>query len=276
MDGLFSLLHRIPNVIWSGVIASILTFFGVLYSDRSNTRRLRIQLKHDGDEKARERVATLRRDVFLSAAEELNKVNSYLGSLTQMDIVKANIGDGLQGFYTAAAKLQLVAEPKTALLANQLVVSYTELFLRIMPNLGRIQEARTEVELNGVFYDKAQVQVDRILAQMAHLNESAQMTQPVFMALQQAFVNNQKQTVDYAEARSVAWEKLNRLSADFIRQLLSEFTLILESQIPLLIEIRRDLGLTTELGVFREQLKEGYKKLSTQMEITLRTLQEDK
>src|SRR5262245_49382082 len=109
-------LSSIPDVVWSGVIASILTLSGVLVSNWSNTKRLLVQLKHDADENQKERVAGLRREVYLTAAEELTKASTYLGSLPQADLAKVNAAEGLQGFFVAATKLQLVAEPTTALL----------------------------------------------------------------------------------------------------------------------------------------------------------------
>lgn len=112
MTDLISFLQSIPDVIWSGLIASVLTLSGVLISNSSNTSRLKLQLQHDAGQKTTERIAALRRDVYLQAAEELTKANTYLGSLSQIDLAKTNASEGMQGFFGAAAKLQLVAEPK--------------------------------------------------------------------------------------------------------------------------------------------------------------------
>ena len=121
------LLQSIPAVIWSGVIASLLTLSGVFMSNLSNTNRLKLQLQHDEREKAKERTATLRREVYLRTVEELVRANAHLSGLPQLDITKTNLAEGLQGFASAAARLQLVAEPQTALLVNQLQADYSEL-----------------------------------------------------------------------------------------------------------------------------------------------------
>lgn len=131
MTALINFIQSIPDVVWSAVIASILTLSGVLISNWSNTNRLKLQLRHDAAQKTTERTAALRRDVYLQAAEELTRANSYLASLPQADLTKTNAAEGLQGFFAAAAKLQLVAEPKTALLVDQIVAEYGELLLRV-------------------------------------------------------------------------------------------------------------------------------------------------
>lgn len=273
MTTLVEFFRSIPDVIWSGVLASVLTLSGVLISNWSNTNRLRMQLQHDATEKAKERTAALRREVYLQAAEELTKANSHLASLPQSDLSKTNAADGLQGFFAAAAKLQLVAEPKTALLVNQLVATYGELLLRLLARLIPLQKARTDISINDGLYDKAQAAVTRVLSNIAKFNEAAQVNGAVFAALQRAFDGYQAQAALYAEARSAAWDEFNRLNAEFCRQLLTDMRLMGEQQIPVLIEIRRDLGLTAELGAFREQMDAQWNRMAAQIDAMLRALQ---
>ena len=274
MTALIAFLRSIPDVIWSGVIASVLALSGVLIANRSNTNRLRIQLQHDAAEKAKERTATLRREVYLRAAEELTKANSHLASLPQSDLAKTNAAEGLQGFFAAAAKLQLVAEPKTALLVNQLVATYGELLLRLLARLIPLQKARTDISINDGLYNKAQAEVTRVLAEMAKFNEAAQVSDAVFNALQRAFDSYQCQAETYAAERSASWDEFNRLNFEFCRQLLTDMRGLGEQQIPVLIEIRRDLGLTAELGAFREQMEAQWNRMSAQLDAMLRALQD--
>lgn len=273
MTTFLKFLAAIPNVIWSGVIASVLTLSGVLISNWSNSSRLRMQLKHDSAEKAKERTATLRRDVYLQAAEELTKANSHLASLPQSDLTKTNAVNGLQGFFAAAAKLQLVAEPKTALLVNQLVATYGELLLKLLARLLPLQKAKNDISINDDFYNKAQAEVTRVLAEMAKFNEAAQVNNNVFSALQRSFEGYQAQSKLYADARSAAWTEFNQLNIQFCRELLVDLRQIGEQQIPVMIEIRRDLGLTAELSAFREQMDAQWSKMSIQIDEILNSLQ---
>jgi hypothetical protein len=268
------LIRSVPNVVWSGLIASTLTLSGVLISNRSNTNRLRIQLQHDATEKAKERTATLRREVYLRAAEELTKANSHLASLPQADLAKINAAEGLHGFFAAAAKLQLVAEPKTALLVNQLVSAYGELLLRLLARLMPLQKARIDISISDDLYKKSQAEVTRVLGQMANFNESAEVDDRVFGALQRAFDSHQDQTTKYAADRSEAWEQFNRLNIEFCKQLLTDLRVVGELQIPVLVEIRRDLGLTSDLNAYREQMRKQWNRMADQLESLLHTLQD--
>lgn len=144
---LISLLASIPGVIWSGVVGAALALCGVLVSNRGNTARLRIQLDHDAREKGKERTAALRRDVYQRVVEELVKANVHLAGLPSLDPTKVNIGEGLQGFFSTAARLQLVAEPKTALLMNTLVSEYGELLIDLMAELMPVHAAQSDIQI---------------------------------------------------------------------------------------------------------------------------------
>ena len=214
-------IKSVPDVIWSGVIASILTLSGVLISNRSNTNRLKIQLQHDANEKAKERTAALRHEVYLRTVEELVKANSHLVSLPTLDLSKTNFGDGLQGFFSSAARLQLVAEPRTSLLVNQLVVEYGELVFQLMAHLMPASRAKADIQIADDLYTKAQAQVTRVLSEMAKLYESGRPDPLAFASLDTSVKFHQEQTKKYGNDRSEAWVSFNVHNVAFQRFLLS-------------------------------------------------------
>lgn len=275
MTDITELLRSVPDVIWSAVIASCLTLGGVLVSNRSNTKRLEVQLHHDATEKQKERTAALRREVYLRTVEELTVANSHLASLPNADPTKANLADGLQGFLSSAAKLQLVAEPQTALLANQLVASYTELLLKLMIRVAPLHRAKLDINISDDLYNKAQAEVNRVLSEMTKYNESAQSSHEVFEALQQSFENHQKFASKHAEDRGKAWEHFNQLNIEFSRMLIADMQTLGQEQIPVMVEIRRDLGLTTDLNAFSDQMQANWKHMSGQMDALLKALSDE-
>src|SRR3546814_20413118 len=104
------LLKEVPDVVWSAVIASVITLAGVMLSNWSNTQRLMRQLAHDAHEKEKERSSAMRRDVYLKATEEMATVGSYFGSLPQLHPVKDNLGDGLKDFLSRSEERRVGKE----------------------------------------------------------------------------------------------------------------------------------------------------------------------
>ena len=178
----------------------------------------------------------------------------------------------MQGFLRAAAKLQLVAEPKTALLVQKLAGSYGELTLRLMESVIPMHDVRIKINIHDDFYNKAQEQVSRILSEMAKFNEAAQVNQDVFGALQRSFESYQKDASFHAEKRDQAWSTFNNLNAQFLRQVIEEMRIMGEQHIPVLVEIRRDLGLITELEAYKTQMEDQWRRMSTQLENMLQKM----
>lgn len=274
MSALASFLASIPATVWSGIIGAILALSGVLLSNRGSTSRLRIQLQHDAAEKARERTATLRRDVYLRAVEELVKANSHLAGLPNIDPTKVNIGDGLQGFFAAAARLQLVAEPKTALLVNGLVGQYGELLFELLAQLQPAHAARSDIQIADHHYALAQTEVTRVLGEMAKLNESGQHDPVVFLALQSAFDFQQEQSAKFAADRGAAWSRFNAASIGFQRKLLAKLRELTSRQVPVMIELRRDLGLGGELDELEKQMREQMRRVEERFNALIATLRD--
>lgn len=168
----------------------------------------------------------------------------------------------------------LIASPKTALLVNKLVAVYTELILKLLTNLIPIQKARTDISICDDHYNRKTAEVARILSEITRFNESAQTNNAVFEALNRSLQFNQNQADKLANERSEHWNCFIQLSIQFNKSLLAEMKQIGEQQIPVLIEIRRDLGLTGDLAEFQLQMQEQWRRMSNQLDQLLNALQQ--
>ena len=99
---------------------------------------------------------------------------------------------------------------------------------------------------------------------MAKLNEAGTLT------LQRAFEAHQTRAKLFADERDACWKEFNRLYVEFIRQVAMEMRALRDRQIPLLVEIRRDLGITAEITGFREQVEAEWNRVETQLDVTIR------
>jgi len=269
---LLELLNSIPINIWSVVLGSIIAFGGVLISNRSQSKRLTIQLNHDSKLKAIERKAVMRREVHLNAAEELVRANSYLGSLSQIDLTKTNIGDGLQGFFASAAKLGLVAEEETGKALNELIITYSGLLFKLMVNVMPISEQKNEINILNEHYDDAQIEIKRILAEMSRQNESGVPDERVFNMLDSSFKFQQKRAKELAEERDECWEKVNEYTKKFVLLLMDEMKEITVLQVPVMVGIRKELDLDTNLESYKDMINSSAERVREQLDNCLASL----
>lgn len=267
-----ALLTSIPDVIWSGVIASLLTLGGVLLANRSSTTRLKIQLEHESQEKAKQRRAELRKEVYLVAAEETVRANAYLASLPNADLSKPDSVTPLQGFFAAAAKLQMVADTKTALHTSQLVGTYGQLLFKILELTRPIQDARFAAQLAKQHYDEAQTEIKRILAAMTALNESGKPNQEQFAGLVKSFEFQRGLADNHAAEQQAALNLTASLHLSFLGQFLPAIKEIGMKTMTLMIEIRREFDIESDGVAMENELRAQWNQMDESVNSLLRSL----
>lgn len=255
------LMAQIPDVVWAALLASGLTLLGVMLSNWGNTRRLVKQLSHDSVEKDKDRINALRKDVYLRAAEEAAKVNSYLGKIPQLDPSRENIGDGLAEFLGVAAKLQLVSQPKTSRLTGELVTRYGEIMLTLLAKATPVHNLNADIRIAGDFYDRNHAEVLRALAEMKHLNESGEKNPHRFEALELSIKHARDAADHFHSERSKAYAQHAIAMRDYTITLFQEIRSVARLQMQLSAAIRSELNLATDMVEYESRLQENFERM---------------
>jgi hypothetical protein len=258
-------LNQVPDVIWSGVIASVITLTGVMLSNRSNTFRLQLQLSHDACEKHKDRSAAIRRDVYLEATEEMSRVSSYFGHLPQLNPLKDNPNEGMKGFFSAAAKMQLVSEQETAKLVGELATRYGEVFLTLLAKVQPVHNLKIESDIAKDFYDRNLAEANRALFEMTQINESGRPDPNRYDALHNSY--------EYAESMM---EKFDRDRQDLNTRhaaahkaysiaMMREIKSLGQLQVLVAAATRRELNLETDITKYEAQLQDNWERMDKKM-----------
>jgi hypothetical protein len=255
-----SFLQSVPAVVWSGMIAVIGTLGGVLATNFGSTKRLRLQLEHDTSEKGKERLATLRRELYLTAADASIRANAYFGTLPQADFTKPDSDVPFRNMLAVGAQLQLVVSEGTAQLVSNLVALYAELQMKLLAKVLPIHNFRSDISIRNLHYDNAQTEIKRVLAVMAHLNESNQRDAAVFERLNASFTFFQGTAAKMADERSALWDQSNALQRQYLKDLLPEMKKIGDLQTHLLVELRRELDVGGDIEIFKRTMDVQWKR----------------
>lgn len=250
----FDFIRSVPDVVWSGLLASGLTLGGVLISNRSNKSRLEMQLNHDSNIKSQERTASLRRDVYLDAAKKMPKALSSLIEPSDRD-ESFTVSPSLSDFFSVAAQIQLVAEPMTASLVSELVSKYNDLLMRSAFSravLGKAISDRNDWERKC---EHSVSESERVLLELNRLKEvppsDSEIIGAVMGSYEHYFTEAEEARLELngAEVR-VRIERLRLL-----KSLLPNVKEIAEFQVSVLVGIRKDLGLTSNVELLELQAK---------------------
>jgi hypothetical protein len=247
------LIRSVPDVIWSAIVASGITLFGVMLSNRSNNSRLKLQLDHDAREKSKEKISNLRREVYLKAFEAIEITNIHISHLANRDHADLNLTTELQMITGSVAQLKLVAEPKTSILVGELGAQFGVLFLKLLPRLSVVQNARTDIEIYNSLHESSSAEVSRVIREMNRFNEEGRQDEVVFQNLQSSYKFNSSQVQKYSDARTRAYEALQVGLSEYSTMLFPEMKELSKIQLKVMVAIRDDLGIACDVADLQRQ-----------------------
>ena len=258
-------LLSLPTILWSGVLAAAISLAGavggVILSNRSSERRLRDQLRHDSAEKQRDRVAALRRDVYLKLFEELSAVSGHLGALAGKDPVAENLAGPLQSAMAQLGKVQLVGNQQTAVLAGELSSQFGESLFRLVLAAKPMHDLKIDIGIASNAFQEHMQEAQRVNRDMRALNESGTATPAKMRALQASFEHARQQYQEAGQARDNAWDEYNRLQGPFRGAAFAELQLIAPPQAKFMAAMREEIGLTSDLGFMLERVESTQRRM---------------
>lgn len=252
---IWSVIQSTPETVWTALMASGFTLLGVIVANRHSMNHLKTQLAADAEERAKQRRAELRKDVYLEGAEELLKANSVLGALPQTDLSKVNVGFELKGFFASMIKLQLVGDPMTARLASGLASSYGEVLGRTLVQVMPIRNAVRNLEIKDGLFEEHQTQIKRILAAMTARNESGTEDVEGFEAINRSLDFHIKQAANIEQERKRLRQLHSSLQLDFMQSIAATMKALTMEVLPLMLELRRELDVGGSYDDFKEMLE---------------------
>lgn len=211
-------LQGVPAPAWglAGAAVGVLGTLGATaLSNRSNDKRFEKQLKNDAEQRSKDRAASLRRDVYLNAAEELTAINTALGQLASLDPADTGkLTASVMGFFKATAKVSLVAGKETRKKVAELSGAYGELFVELMIDASDVHRLKADMNINRGIYESLHTERVRIVSAMRDVNENED-SKYMFEALSSSYEGTNKQVEELSEEFTVLGERHNEAIAAF-------------------------------------------------------------
>lgn len=160
------------EVVWAAIIASCLTLGGVLLTNRNNRLELIARLKHDSDQRDRERQMALKRDVYVPAIEAITKLPKLMASLADLGAGSATIYKEGTESLSLIMKIQLVATNVTVQATLNLLNEYGTSYMELMLRRSALLDRKSNIDLAQRFIDKALKEQERWVEELKQLNLS--------------------------------------------------------------------------------------------------------
>lgn len=245
----------IPTIVWSGIVAAAISLAGVVLSNLSTAKRLRTQLNHDGNEKLKDRLGALRKEVYLQLYSDITAIQGHLGALSAKDPTSPEFSEPVQAVNAQLAKVQLVGGTEVMEHASELTALFTESLLNLMVAAKPLHELRTDISLADKFYNQYMQEALRVNGEMTALNESGRSDPARMAALQRSFENFREQYTQFSNERADAWDKYNASQSDFVSAVKRQIEQVAPTQAKLMAAIKNEIGVATDVAKLLEQLK---------------------
>jgi hypothetical protein len=249
------------------ISVGLITFSGVRLTLKHATQRMHFELensrreaeeerKYAAEKAQNERIANMRREVYLQAVEDLMEAQHFLANMPQRDITKGDPMDGLQAFQTSVSKVAVVGEPGTVLLARALSVKFANSVLKATEIVGVLNIEQGKVAFQDKLFSAAQTEIARINAAMIHHNETLMPSvenNARFDALQRSFQIQREFSETAANLANAARKEVFAIHVKFLEMFKQELPGLMEEVEKILNAIRLELGLVTDPAAFAAQ-----------------------
>jgi len=252
-------LQNVPAPAWglAGAMVGVVgTLCAVLLTNRSTNSRFEQQLKHEAEQKSKDRAAELRRTVYLSAVEDLVAINSFLGQLAVVDPTNPeNFANGVSGFFKSSARVSLVASEGARQKVAELTGAYGRMFLDLMVDASEAHRLKIDVNVNRQGYQDLHLERMRLIAAMRDANENVE-SKYKFEALTNSFDGTTKQMADLSAEFSELSDMHNIAIADYGALAVRKIAKLAELQAEVSALLRQELDLEVDLEGMKAQFRE--------------------
>ena len=258
----------IPTVVWSGIVAAAISLAGVVLSNWSTAKRLRAQLAHDSREKINDRLATLRKEVYLQLISDVSAMQGHLGALASKDPTSPEFSAPIQTANAQLSKVQLVGGAEAMKHASELMALYTESLFSLILAARPLHDTRIDINLADQSYNQFLQQAQRAANEITIVLESGNPDEARVLALQRSRDGFQELSAGYAEERNQAWDRYNLLQLDFIEAVKAQIAKVAPTQALLLAALKNDIGVVTDASVLLAQIESNQRR----MELAMRSM----
>lgn len=245
-DQMIQLFAAVPVTFWAALVGATVALTGVVLTNWGTSRRLAQQLEHDAKQKQLDRLASLRKEIYLRAGEQVVRTQQHLSSLNTLDPEETELAGGLTDFVALASQVGLIGSQRTSGLIAELTIRFGEGFLNLLAYATPAHRARSQIKLTSEEVTAAQARADAALEGMRQINLSGQPDDPRFGALQRAAEFDNDRVNRLHEERQAAFQQLREANRRYYDAATAVLDGLSDAVIDVQIALREEMGLATD------------------------------
>ncbi len=254
-----SVIENIPPALYGIIIGSFLTIIGVMLTNSSNTKQLRIQHEHERQLKDKERDLNLRRDVYLQVMEAIAAGLVAVGRVSEMDSSMEDLMRSYTDLSPKIGKVSIVGKNETIKAMANFQQELTGAFLRLSAkreSFRSLNQRAGSLE-NSINANKNEMK--RLAEQLTSKPETNELEQDTAVASRN-YEKLTNQTKKLEKEFEEIWEHLYPLQIQLVKESFSEVSKLDNLLVPLVGMMRSELELPFDQEYYTKIMSDGHQK----------------
>lgn len=263
MEILICWISKVPNVVWSAVIASCLTFAGVLWTNKGNERRQMAMLEHEKQKFQAEQKLALKKEVFLNVASSFADVLGLIPKLMNLEFSPSEINEQIGDHDGTIAKSYLTAKESSVAEILNYSAETAEVLLELMKTRAILLDHKKAIETFQSTIASADAEKSRIISLVKEFNLEGRSDQSRFEYLNKSYDSQNSIVNEISTLKKQQESILKKLHLEFSRKCISEHSRLLSLLPPMTIALRTELGNNGESDVFISALNKNILRMNS-------------
>ena len=262
IQNVIHIFTAIPNVIWIVVIASCLTIFVVMWTNRGYARRQHELLAQEERKFKFERNLQLKKEVYIEMVAVFSRSHDTFLKLIHLEISLEEIKDNTRNMDEAAAKALLIANEHTVTKLQEYTADFLEAYLALLKKRNRLIQLSKTINAYNDLIANANTEKDRLLkllddAVNRNINDNNSMEH-----IQNNYKSQEETIVDAGNKIDEKRKEFQPLYKDFINQCLVEYARLRVAMIPMIAAIRNELDSEIHYEVFEYIMQKSMSRIT--------------
>lgn len=271
---LFEMIGKVPATFFGVVFGSFVSLGGVVLSNFATDRRLREQLRHDREQIDRQRELSLKKDVYLAAAEAISCGINSISKFANLDIPNGDVTREYSDKSSAIAKVYVIARDETvsalANLTDAIDAAQLRLTAKRLPLVGQRRQIQSIQEvINESSKERA-----RFLELMKQHNLEGTVDARRWGAIEKNYEYVQKSIDDAVKEQNALAVALHAENLCYLKDCMAETAVLRRLVIPTLIAVRCELELPLDRDKYTASVEASIKNQDAVVGEFLRKLTE--
>ena len=256
MIALTNLLAQIPATFWGIIIGAFFTLSGILLTNHFHDRRLRTQLAHDRALKDREREMSLRKDIYLGAAEAVSAGLIAISRFTNLEIPHEKLTEGYLDKAPSIAKVHVIGKEATVSAVVNFSAELNATFLRLGARRFALVAQKQRIESLRSESNASRKANARTLELMTQYNLEGLTDQRKWNVLQQNFEFEQRRGEEARQEADTLAATLYPMLLQYTKECVGESIRLGGFWMPALFSARKELELPLDEPEYRRIAEE--------------------